>query len=155
MVGTANGSNLPPDPSGNRRLVAIETKDRRAKEAVEGYMARNRDQLWAEALAAYERGDRANLDYRHAQTHKLNNARYRSPDHLAEMAVAEYVEGKDQVNTVEMLEAWPGDNDNRDPRAQIRDWQIARVLESMDWTQGTATRGKRRVRVWNRPVAPP
>ena len=49
IVGTSNRLDvLPNDPTGNRRFVPITLKP--ASQAVEGYLAEHRDQLWAEAL---------------------------------------------------------------------------------------------------------
>ena len=45
---------LPNDPTGNRRFVPITLNA--ATQAVEGYLARHRDQLWAEALARHSAG---------------------------------------------------------------------------------------------------
>ena len=59
IVGTTNNeTDLPNDPSGNRRFVPIVlTKGC----DVEAWMSECRNQLWAEALAMYEAGRRANL----------------------------------------------------------------------------------------------
>ena len=55
VVGTTNRQDvLPNDPTGNRRFVPITLNA--ATQAVEGYLARHRDQLWAEALARHSAG---------------------------------------------------------------------------------------------------
>ena len=58
---TNNQTDLPNDPSGNRRFVAIPTTVNKCG-SVERFLDRNRAQLWAEGLANYREGFRANLD---------------------------------------------------------------------------------------------
>ena len=61
FVATANmkaAGVLPNDPTGNRRFVPVTLQH---GSHVEAFLEPNRDQLWAEALAAYKAGRRANL----------------------------------------------------------------------------------------------
>lgn len=59
IMGTSNNDDcLPNDPTGNRRFVPILLKE---GFNVQAYMAEHRDQLWAEAMVRYKRGERANL----------------------------------------------------------------------------------------------
>ena len=59
LVATTNDeSDLPNDPTGNRRFVPIVLRD---GVNVEAWMAEVREQLWAEALHLYREGRRANL----------------------------------------------------------------------------------------------
>ena len=65
IVGTANPSPagiLPNDPSGNTRFVVVDLPAARSLAGhVETWIGERREQLWAEALARYEAGERANL----------------------------------------------------------------------------------------------
>ena len=62
MVGTTNNeSDLPNDPSGNRRFVPVPLAH---GTNVEAFMSENRAQLWAEALHLYRAGERASLPTR-------------------------------------------------------------------------------------------
>ena len=55
IVGTTNRlDSLPNDPSGNRRFIPINLSP--ATQAVEPYLAKHRDQLWAEALTRHAAG---------------------------------------------------------------------------------------------------
>ena len=75
LVGTSNDLEcLPNDPSGNTRFVPIQCVE---GSHVEPYLAERREQLWAEGLALYVGGIRANLPRRlknlqaeHAETHR-------------------------------------------------------------------------------------
>ena len=59
LVGTSNDVEcLPNDPSGNTRFVPIQCGE---GSHVEPYLDKHRGQLWAEGLARYEKGERANL----------------------------------------------------------------------------------------------
>lgn len=59
LCATTNAENdLPNDPSGNRRFVPVVLPQGCH---VEAWMQKHRDQLWAEALAMYRDGHRANL----------------------------------------------------------------------------------------------
>ena len=59
LVGTSNDQEcLPNDPSGNTRYVPIQCGE---GSHVEPYLAERRDQLWAEGLALYNKGERANI----------------------------------------------------------------------------------------------
>ena len=59
LVGTSNDVEcLPNDPSGNSRYVPIQCG---AGSHVEPYLDERRGQLWAEGLALYRKGERANL----------------------------------------------------------------------------------------------
>ena len=60
IVATTNNDKvLPNDPSGNRRFVPVYLRS--SNGAIEPWLDARRDQLFAEALARYELGERANL----------------------------------------------------------------------------------------------
>ena len=90
LVGTSNDSEcLPNDPSGNSRFVPIQCG---LGSHVEPYLDERREQLWAEGLAFYRKGERANLPRnlmelqgQHAETH-------RRKDQMAEDAVENIIE---------------------------------------------------------------
>lgn len=61
IVATTNNDKvLPNDPSGNRRFVPVYLKASRGP--IETWLDERREQLFAEALARYDLGERANLD---------------------------------------------------------------------------------------------
>lgn len=91
IVGTTNNqTDLPNDPSGNRRFVPIEL----GKGChVESWMDECRDQLWAEALHMYGEGRRANLDRELYGVQREAVEVHRDRDDLIEDAVALLGEG--------------------------------------------------------------
>ena len=92
FVGTANAASLPNDPTGNRRFVAIQTKDKRATCRVETYMDAHRDTLYAAALARFTfEGWTANLPYALAEAQGRANEAARVGDEMVEEIVAEYL----------------------------------------------------------------
>ena len=98
LVGSTNDPHcLPPDPSGNRRFVALTVgggvSGTSGAAGVRGYLHHFRDQLWAEALHRYVNGEPAHLpdELKHAQTAANTNAV--QVDESLETAVLDYLEG--------------------------------------------------------------
>ena len=75
-----NNRVLPNDPAGNRRFVAIEIT--KSTGAAEAFMAAERDQLWAEAIQRYRKGERANLPRSYATIQAAANETQRADDVL-------------------------------------------------------------------------
>ena len=90
IVGTANGSPLPNNPGALRRFVAIHIAGGDPA-SVTRYLDANRDQLWAEALAAYRAGREAWLPQAlHAYQVTANEAGRRE-DTILEDALQEWL----------------------------------------------------------------
>ena len=104
LVGTGNGSKLPPDPTGNRRFVAVPISGRGEKP--EPYMDKWRIQLWAEALLSYRNGKRANLPDEWRKMQEGTNQAYRSRDDLVEDVVMDIHERGDiEGHTMAQIQA--------------------------------------------------
>ena len=88
FVGTANNKNfqLPEDPSGQRRFVPITLGT--PTKAIEPVMAELRDSLWAEGLARYRAGERANLPRELKELAADAAQRYRSRNQYLEDNIA-------------------------------------------------------------------
>ena len=86
LAGTSNNEfMLPNDPTGLRRFVPIKLNN--PKHATESYIAEQREQLWAEALFRYRKGERAGLPFElRAEASKVA-ARHRSTDEIVEEKV--------------------------------------------------------------------
>ena len=83
MVGTSNNElMLPNDPTGLRRFVPI--KFNPADSAVEPYITKIREQLWAEALVRYRDGVRAGLPFELRKTAAAVAERHRNSDEIIE-----------------------------------------------------------------------
>ena len=86
LVGTSNDVEcLPNDPSGNSRYVPIQCGE---GSHVEPYLAAHSVQLWAEGLALYNKGERANLPRSMMQLQAEQGERHRRKDSMIEEAVA-------------------------------------------------------------------
>ena len=91
LVGTSNDVEcLPNDPSGNSRYVPIQCS-RGAR--VEPFMDKWRNQLWAEGLALYRLGERANLPRELMDLQEAHGETHRRKDQVVEDAVA-LIEGE-------------------------------------------------------------
>ena len=99
LVGDSNSTEcLPNDPTGNRRWVPIEVaapedapNDKTSYERITALVEECRDQLWAEALAAYIAGERPHVPPATKLTARLHVAKFRGTDELAEDFVARKV----------------------------------------------------------------
>ena len=86
LVGSTNDAEcLPNDPSGNTRFVPIQCG---AGSHVEPYLDARRVQLWAEGLALYNKGERANLPRDLMDLQAKHGERHRRKDAIIEDSVA-------------------------------------------------------------------
>ena len=100
LVGTSNDQEcLPADPSGNTRYVPIQCGE---GSHVEPYLAAHRVQLWAEGLALYNKGERANLPRSMMHLQAEQGERHRRKDPVIEDAVAA-IEGEGPLTIVELF----------------------------------------------------
>jgi len=91
IVGTSNDSNsLPNDPSGNRRFVPIKLTGAGDRD----YIDTHREQLWAEAVDAYEQGKTAWLPPELAKTQTRHNEEFRACDTSLEDAISDWIQGR-------------------------------------------------------------
>ena len=96
LAGTSNDPHcLPPDPSGNRRFVAITVRAQEDSAAgVRLYLKQFREQLWAEAVSRYRDGETAYLPNALAAAQATVNASAVSVDESLEDAVLDFfIEG--------------------------------------------------------------
>ena len=129
LVGTTNDREcLPNDPSGNSRFVPI---DCLKGSHVEPYLDERREQLWAEALALYNRGIKANLprdlkglQAEHAETH-------RRKDQIVEDAI-EGITEEGPFTLRELCDKASSSTDYRDTRAVNR---LSEALRLGGWTK--------------------
>ena len=145
LVGTSNDQEcLPNDPSGNTRYVPIQCGE---GSHVEPYLAERRDQLWAEGLALYNKGERANIPRELMHLQAEQGELHRRKDQLAEDAVERLItEGPFTIAEI----CSKTDTEPRDVRAVNRLCAAARLL---GWTKRRARHpdtGKLVV-LWSRP----
>ena len=127
MVATTNNeTDLPNDPSGNRRFVPIPAT-RNLIGSIEEFIDRNREQLWAEGMARYADGYRANLprDLHRAQRERAEA--HRDRDDVIEDAIESLLgDGPYRLaRIVEML----GDTAKGMPQSRV-----VRALRNAGWT---------------------
>ena len=142
LIGTTNNPNdLPNDPSGNRRFVPVEL---RHGADVESYMDEHREQLWAEAMAAYhDHGLGAALPRSLHNAQRARAEEHRDRDHLIEDAVAglpsagRYTLSDIQANLGRAAEG-------------MSQFRITRALKNGGWAQTRTMAG----RFWERRMTP-
>ena len=144
MVGTGNGNKLPPDPTGNRRFVAIPIAGRGKKP--EPFMEANRDMLWAEGLAAYQKGQRANLPDEWREIQAGTNEAHRIRDDLVE----DVIQDLDEAGAIEgktMAEIHAGASGRLD---KFTGQRIAKALRTEGYDNPAVRVGKSRRRLWKK-----
>ena len=164
-IGTANDAGmgaLPDDPTGNRRWIAVAVKpqgnSRQEQSAhVRKYLDANRTQLWAEALAKYNKGvphfiqadeegaqDMVNLQYTRAN---------QPLDTIAERLTAAHA-GKTAVTLLELLLESGLAKDEADAADRMKGVgaQLAGYLRKLQWTSDQKTIGGKRGMYWFPPV---
>ena len=140
LVGTSNDVEcLPNDPSGNTRFVPIQCG---AGSHVEPYLDEHRDQLWAEALELYNKGERANLPRELMDLQAEQGERHRRKDAIIEDAVAAII-GEGPLTIKEICT-----NMCVDPSLQHR---VAAAMRNAGWSKSheRVPNGKR-VYMWRR-----
>ena len=139
IAATTNNSNdLPNDPSGNRRFVPI-LLSRGCN--IESVMDSERDQLWAEAMYCYRKGEHANLprDLMKAQAKQVED--HRDRDDLVEDAIANL--NRESLYQMDQIKSSMPDS-LKDASPQ----RIVKALQNAGW-RGTRTyRNGSRTRVW-------
>ena len=95
LVGSVNPSQFLTDPTGSRRFWCVRVGDRIDLE----YIARWRDQLWAEAVTAYRAGERWWLTPEEDQQREEGAERHRLQDPW-EAAIERYISGKWRIEKV-------------------------------------------------------
>ena len=96
IVGTANDSALPNDPTGNRRFVAVHVTSGHVKRLRE-YLDEHRDQLWAEAVHLYRESTEAWLPSDLADVQASSNEHARRRDDVLEDALDRWLQGQNGV----------------------------------------------------------
>ena len=129
---TNNPHDLPNDETGNRRFVPIVLNKGCD---VETLMAEQRENLWAEALAMYHAGRRANLPRDLYGMQRQETEAHRDRDDVLEDCIAAlHTSGPDKLSTIVALIGEPARNAT--PR------RVAVALRNCGWTT-TRTRAER------------
>lgn len=143
FIGTTNSDELFDDPTGSRRFLPVRVG------AVDlTRLVRDRDQLWAEALAAYRQGESWVFDRAEVETIKAASEGYRTSD-AWESAVLAHIMGRESVTVEAVFRDLEVPMKERNKGHQMR---VAAVLRGAGWE-----RRKERVEgvptwVWRRPV---
>src|SRR5439155_4341974 len=158
LTGTTNQRRFLTDPTGNRRYWIVEAP----AEIDTAWIVAHRDQLWAEAAAAFRRGERWWLTREQEHASAARNDDYTETDALEEL-VAQALEGKPEVTVLEVCTAVltrglmsEAAHDHAATRARTdRSLQtrVGAALTRLGWEQGPRRRvgpreSNHRVRPW-------
>ena len=141
IVATTNDENdLPNDPSGNRRFVPIVLN---TGCNVEKWMAETRGQLWAEALAMYHAGRRANLPRELHAMQRERAEQHRDRDELLEDAI-DGLHTNGPHTLLLIVELIGEQARNATPH------RVGRALKNAGWTVRRTKRDGKVERLWSR-----
>ena len=74
LVGTTNSSNFLNDPTGDRRFWVLEIPEEHKIDVA--WVKANRDQLWAEAIALYNKGEEWWLTDKETKESNVHNSKF-------------------------------------------------------------------------------
>ena len=145
LVGSTNDPEpLPNDPSGNSRFVPVVCS---RGTNIETFMAQWRTQLWAEGLARYREGERANLPRDQHGLQALHGERHRRKDSLLEDSVAG-IDGDGPYTMKELFGMAYTTTTPNDRRAETR---LGDALRLAGWVKKQErTEGGKRPHLWRR-----
>ena len=123
---TNNESDLPNDPTGNRRFVPV-PMTRNQVGSIEQFIGPARPQIWAEGMALYAAGWRANLPRELHAAQRERAEIHRDRDDVLEDAVAAlYSDGPLTMGTITELLGEAGRN--------ATPHRVGRALKNAGWT---------------------
>jgi len=127
FAGTTNRKDWQPDETGGRRFWPVKV----GKIDLEG-LARDRDQLWAEAVARYRRGEKWYMEGEVEQI-ALKEASARRPEDPWRSDIADIIEGLPEVTTKAILSQLGIPPSDMTPALSKR---VAKELTSLGWENG-------------------
>ena len=127
FAGSVNHNDYIRDASGGRRYWPVECVQLDLET-----LTRDRDQLWAEAVACYRRGDRWWPEAAQAEVFRAEQAA-RQIDDPWETLIVDWIDGKGQVTPSEIMsECLKITSDKQDRRAQTR---IGIIFQRLGWVR--------------------
>lgn len=147
FVGTTNEPAFLNDPTGARRFWPAECK--RAPDLIA--VQRDRDQLWAEAVEAFKRGERWHLEINEARELEAHQERYRYEDPwlepLRKWLEAPVRSGERHTTTDILTGALAKDLDRLTKGDEMR---VGSLMQRLGWHKSRTTSDGQRVRCWVR-----
>lgn len=127
FAGTTNRADWQPDETGGRRFWPV-----KVGEIDRVGITRDRDQLWAEAVARFQRGEKWHLEGE-VEKMALKEASARRPEDPWRSDIAEIVEGQQEVTTKAILGEMGIATADMTPALSKR---VAKELVSLGWENG-------------------
>ena len=143
FVGTTNEPAFLNDPTGARRFWPAECK--RAPDLIA--VQRDRDQLWAEAVEAYKRGERWHLEINEARELEAHQDRYRYEEPWVHPVRRWLASRDDRPHTAhEILVGALGKDADKQHKGDTM--KLGQILSDLGWHRGRATIDGAQVRCW-------
>ena len=161
FYGTSNDDQfLPNDPTGNRRFVSIVIEREEAKQRVEDYFRKHREELWAAAMYEYSMREPANFPRDLFAAQKDANQEHRINDPVIEDDVAAFnwnqfaMEGG---TLSKITKAMYADTFKAERMIESRGWshRLGRALKAQSWTKLKTKLDGKRVNLWYPPNRTP
>jgi predicted P-loop ATPase len=137
FFGTSNRDAFLKDETGNRRFWPVEVTaiDARRLEA-------DRDQLWAEAVHAFQKGSQWHLSHDEAQLAAVQQAAYVVTDERTEL-LAKRIAGRATTTTLECLQLLEMKNEKREQM------EVGGMLKSLGWRR----KNNGKTKIWIAPLS--
>jgi predicted P-loop ATPase len=147
IVGSTNENEFLSDSTGNRRfwVIPVKTKINLKKLATE------RDQIWAAAVAAYEKSESWWLTDQEEEFSSALVSEFQIKDPW-QAAIESYVATLPKVTTSEIINQCLKLPIERQTRGD--EMRVANVLKQLGWVSKVARENKRQVRTWFREILP-
>ncbi len=145
LAGTTNDDAYLRDPSGNRRFLPVKCSGQIDIEALH----RDREQIWAEAVARHKQGEDIHIDPSSAVARTAQaEQEKRLIDDVWTDAVMKYVEHMKEATMNEILQAIPIEPGRRD---EVVTRRVSKILRIAGWKRGYIYHGNSQRRAWVNP----
>ncbi|TAF00892.1 MAG: hypothetical protein EAZ79_01635 [Oscillatoriales cyanobacterium] len=141
IVATTNQDEFLVDPTGARRFWIIPVR----KKIDTVRLEKERDAIWAAALAAHKSGELCFLNDDEELVAEAIAAEFRTSDPWEE-SISTFIENRQWIRVSDILDHLQIDLDRQDRAHQMR---VASILKVMGWSKGVRVMGDKRVRVWS------
>lgn len=144
LIGTTNSDDYLRDSTGNRRIWPV-----RCRTASPDWVRVNREQLWAEAAYREATNEPIWLSDEGLSADAVEAQSERMSEDVWAGTVEEWLSGRPEVRTSDVLTH--ALNVPRERQGRAQDMRVASILRTLGWVRVTSRRGGRPAKVWLKP----